>query len=254
MKTLTNYMENVWIVIPTYNEAGNVEPMTKALLELNIPNSHLLFVDDNSPDGTGEIADELVHQYHDRVAVLHRQGEKGLGRAYVAGFKDVLERGATAVVQMDCDFSHRPQDVPQLLAELPGADLVIGSRYVPGGDTDPDWGIGRKALSWWANLYARAILRLPIADATAGFRAWRRDTLLGIGLDRILSQGYVFQVEMSYVTWRLGYKVAEIPIFFPDRRIGQSKMTMPVKFEAAVRVWEVRFRHRKLSPVDVITE
>lgn len=237
-----------WVVVPTYNEASNIEALAAALLALDVPGLRVLFVDDASPDGTGQLAAGLAAQHPDRIAVLHRQGARGLGRAYVAGFRDVLDRGASAVVQMDCDFSHQPQDVPRLLAALADADLVIGSRYVSGGGVDPTWGLNRKALSSWGNFYARTILgQRSVNDATAGFRAWRRETLEGIGLERILSQGYVFQVEMTYVAWKLGYRLVEIPIFFPDRRAGVSKMTIPVKIEAALRVWEVRWRHRGLS-------
>lgn len=237
-----------WVVVPTYNEAANIEAMATALLALDVPNLRILFVDDASPDGTGELADGLAAQHPERMAVLHREGARGLGRAYIAGFRYVLERGASVIVQMDCDFSHQPQDVPRLLAALADVDLVIGSRYVSGGGVDPTWGLNRRALSSWGNFYARMILGLrSIRDATAGFRAWRRETLAGIGLERILSQGYVFQVEMTYVAWKLGYRLVEIPIFFPDRRAGVSKMTIPVKVEAALRVWEVRWRHRGLS-------
>jgi dolichol-phosphate mannosyltransferase len=252
---MTEYLSSPWIVIPTYNEAGNVEPMAQALKALNFPNLHLLFVDDDSPDGTGALIDTLVKRYSGEVFALHRKGERGLGRAYVAGFGYALDQGATAVVQMDCDFSHQPKDVPHLLNALAEADLVIGSRYVEGGGVDPSWSLNRKALSSWANFYARTILSMhSVKDATAGFRAWRSETLKGIGLHRILSQGYVFQVEMTFVTWRLAYKIREIPIFFPDRHVGESKMTVPVKIEAALRVWEVRWRHRKLTRRDRLAE
>ena len=238
------------IVIPTYNEAGNVRPMTEALLGLNLPDLDILIVDDESPDGTGRIADELTTEYPDQISVLHRTGRRGLGRAYVDGFRCALEHGAEAVVQMDCDFSHSPEDVPRLLAHLTDYDVVIGSRYVKGGQTDKDWELGRVLLSWWANLYTRLILQSSIRDITAGFKAWRRETLLGIDLDVIRSQGYVFQVEMVYVTHRLGYETVEIPIYFEDRRIGESKMTMPVKIEAALGVWRIWCRHHHLQPSD----
>jgi len=244
-----------WVVIPTYNEAGNVEPMAEALMALHVPNLHLLFVDDESPDGTGALIDTLIERFPGTISALHRKEERGLGRAYVAGFGHALEHGATAIVQMDCDFSHQPKDIPMLLANLSDADLVIGSRYIKGGSVDPSWSLNRKALSSWGNFYARAILGLNAAkDATGGFRAWRRETLLGMGLHRILSQGYVFQVEMTYVAWRLGYKIKETPIFFPDRHVGESKMTMRVKIEAALRVWEVRWRHRHLTKNNRLTE
>ncbi len=239
------------VVIPTYNEAENVRPMTEALLELGIPALEILIVDDGSPDGTGHIADELAAQYSGRVHVLHRTGPRGLGVAYIDGFRWALEHGADLIAQMDCDFSHSPEYIPQFLEHVRDYDVVVGSRYVPGGKTDEDWGRGRWLLSWWANsIYTRMILRCKVKDATAGFKCWRRETLQGIDLSRIRSQGYVFQVEMAYVTERLGYHVLEIPICFEDRRIGRSKMTMPVKIEAALRVWEVRWRHCHLQPHD----
>jgi dolichol-phosphate mannosyltransferase len=174
-----------------------------------------------------------------------------LGRAYVDGFRWALAHDADFVIQMDCDFSHSPSYVPQFLEQIEHYDVVVGSRYVEGGRTDEDWGWGRWLLSWWANsVYTRLILGCRAKDATAGFKCWRRETLQGIDLSHIRSQGYVFQVEMAFVTERLGYRVLEIPIYFEDRRIGQSKMTMSVKIEAALRVWEVRWRHRHLRPRD----
>jgi len=242
------------IVIPTYNEAENVGPMTEALFGLGIPALDILIVDDESPDGTGRIADELAARHPDRVRVLHRTGPRGLGRAYVDGFRWALDHGADFIVQMDCDFSHSPSYIPQFLEHIQDYDVVVGSRYVQGGKTDEDWGWGRWLLSWWANsIYTRLILGCKAKDATAGFKCWRRETLQSIDLSRISSQGYVFQVEMAYVTERLGYRVLEIPIYFEDRRIGRSKMTMPVKVEAALRVWEVRWRHRHLRPRDRLT-
>lgn len=224
--------------------------MTEALLALELPELDILFVDDESPDGTGRIADQLTNEYPGHVHVLHRTGQRGLGRAYVDGFGWALENGAEAVVQMDCDFSHSPGDVPRLLEHLSNYDVVVGSRYVKGGSTDDEWELGRLLLSWWANHYTRLILQSPIRDVTAGFKAWRRETLLGIDLDAIRSQGYVFQVEMAYVADRLGYSTLEIPIYFEDRRIGQSKMTMPVKVEAALGVWKIWWRHHHLRPSD----
>jgi dolichol-phosphate mannosyltransferase len=210
----------------------------------------VLIVDDESPDGTGVIADELADEHPGEVDVLHRRGEKGLGRAYVDGFGLALAQGAEAVVQMDCDFSHDPADVPRLLSHLGAYDVVIGSRYVEGGRTADDWERGRVLLSWWANLYTRLILGSSIQDITAGFKAWRRETLEGIELQAIRSQGYVFQVEMAYVTNQLGYETLEVPIYFEDRRVGESKMTMPVKVEAALGVWRIWWRHHHLDPSD----
>ena len=238
------------IVVPTYNESENVGPMTEALLGLGLPELSVLVVDDESPDGTGLIADELAARHPGQVRVLHRDGKKGLGRAYVEGFGRALEQGAEAVVQMDCDFSHAPQDVPRLLAGLKTYDVVVGSRYVAGGRTDEDWERGRVLLSWWANLYTRTILGSSVRDITAGFKAWRRETLMGMNLEAIRSQGYVFQVEMAYVASRLGFRTLEIPIYFEDRRIGESKMNMPVKIEAALGVWRIWWRHHHLRPAD----
>jgi dolichol-phosphate mannosyltransferase len=244
-------VKKLTVVLPTYNEAENVGPMTEALLALGIPGLGILIVDDESPDGTGRIADRLAAQHPHRMHVMHRSGPRGLGRAYIAGFRWALERGADLVVQMDCDFSHSPSYVPQLLEHIEAYDVVVGSRYVEGGKTDESWGMGRWLLSWWANsVYTRLILGCKVRDVTAGFKCWRRETLRGIDLGRIRSQGYVFQVEMAYVTERLGYRVLEIPIYFEDRQIGQSKMTLPVQIEAALRAWEVRWRHRRLKASD----
>jgi dolichol-phosphate mannosyltransferase len=208
----------------------------------------VVVVDDASPDGTGQVADRLAAHHPGRVLVLHRTGERGLGRAYVNGFRLALEMGAQYIVQMDADFSHSPGDVVRLLEACKGADLVIGSRYVEGGGLDSDWNWWRRFLSWWANrVWAQAFLRTQIQDATAGFRCWRRATLEGIGLDRVRSNGYVFQVEMSYMAERLGYRIVEIPIFFEDRRVGRSKMTIGVKFEATWRTAALRWRHRNLA-------
>ena len=242
------------IVIPTFNEADNVKPMVEALLVLDISYLEILIVDDESPDGTGRIADELVERYPAQVKVIHRTGLRGLGWAYVDGFRWALDRGADYIVQMDCDFSHSPEYIPQFLEHIQDYDVVVGSRYVEGGKTDERWSWGRWLLSWWANsIYTRLILGVKTKDTTAGFKCWRRETLEGIDLGRIRSQGYVFQVEMAYVTERLGYRVLEIPIYFEDRRIGQSKMSVPVKIEAALRVWDVLWRHRHLRPKDRLT-
>jgi dolichol-phosphate mannosyltransferase len=238
------------IVVPTYNEAENVTPMVDTLLGLELPDLDVLIVDDESPDGTGRIVDQLVDRYPGQVYALHRSGERGLGRAYVDGFRWALQHGAEAVVQMDCDFSHSPQDVPRLLACLSECDVAVGSRYVEGGQTDEEWEVGRQLLSRWANLYSRAILRSSVRDFTAGFKAWRRETLGAIDLSAIRSQGYVFQIEMAYVTERLGFRIREIPIYFEDRRIGASKMTIPVKVEAALGVWSIWWRHHQLGPGD----
>jgi dolichol-phosphate mannosyltransferase len=236
------------VVIPTYNESENVSPMTQALLGLGLQDLQVIFVDDQSPDGTGDIIDILVAENPGQVHAMHRTGPRGLGVAYKDGFRWALDQGADVIVQMDCDFSHSPSDVPRLLEHIPEYDVVVGSRYTSGGKTDEDWGFGRVLLSWWANVYARVILGSRVRDTTAGFKAWERQALQGIDLDSIRSQGYVFQVEMAFVCQRLRYRVLEVPIYFEDRQIGQSKMTLPVQIEAALRVWEVRWRHRRLRP------
>jgi len=238
------------VVLPTYNEADNLESIVRALWALPLSSLDVLVVDDASPDGTGHIAEELAATKPGRLHVIHRAGKEGLGTAYIHGFRQALAAGADAIVQMDCDFSHSPIYLPGFVSRLDEYDVVVGSRYVPDGRLDERWEKGRVLLSAWGNWYARVLLGLRVRDATAGFKVWRRTTLLGIGLDRIHSNGYVFQVEMAYVAERLGYRALELPIYFEDRRIGQSKMTIPVKFEAAWRVWEVALRHRRLTPAD----
>ena len=239
------------IVLPTYNEKENLETMIETLLALPVPDLSILIVDDNSPDGTGEIADNLAAKLPDRVSVLHRQGKLGLGTAYIEGFRIALDKGADHVMQMDCDFSHDPKYIPQMIdkKEDCDCDIVIGSRYVKGGSLDETWGVGRKLLSWFANsIYVRLILRTKAKDATGGFRLWKREVLEGMDLNRIRSNGYVFQVETIYVAEKLGYTDEEIPIYFADRKIGTSKMSFKVQLEAALRVWQVFMRHRKLNP------
>ncbi len=247
-------MTNVAIVIPTYNEAENLPKMTSALFELPLPNLHLIIVDDDSPDGTGALADQLVAKYPDCVEVIHREGKRGLGTAYITGFKRAIANGADRIVQMDADFSHSPHYIPKMVANCDDYDVVVGSRYVSGGKLDERWSWWRYALSWWANsIYTRLILGLRAKDTTAGFKCWRRETLLGIGLDRIHSNGYIFQVEMACLTEKLGYRVLEIPIYFKDRHIGKSKMTVPVKLEAALRTWQIAWRYRSVQPQDRAT-
>jgi dolichol-phosphate mannosyltransferase len=238
----------VCVVLPTFNEADNLPAMVAALLALPVPDLQVVVVDDSSPDGTGQIADRLARHHPDRVHVHHRTGHRGLGRAYIEGFKQALAMGAQYIVQMDADFSHSPDDVLRLLDAVQEVDVAIGSRYVEGGELDGDWSWWRRFLSWWANVvWTQSFLGISIKDSTAGFKCWRRATLEGIGLDRIHSNGYVFQVEMCYVTDRLGYRTVEVPIFFEDRRVGRSKMTMSVKLEAAWRVFDIRWRHRGLK-------
>ncbi len=238
----------IMVVIPTYNEASNLPTLIGELLALGALDLEVLIVDDNSPDGTGQVADDLAERYPDRVHVLHRPGKLGLGTAYVTGFGYALEHGSDLIIQMDADFSHSPAYIPQFVEAIEGYDVVIGSRYVSGGSLDERWSWWRYLLSWWANsIYTRLILSVNIRDATAGFKCWRRATLEGIGLDRVRSNGYVFQVEMAYLTEKLGFRFLEIPIHFEDRRIGQSKMTVPIKIEAALRTFQIRWRHSRAT-------
>ena len=236
----------ITLIIPTYNEVENLPKIASALTELQIPGLNLLFVDDNSPDGTGKLADELSSRSEGRISVMHRTGKQGLGSAYIQGFGKAVSEGAEVVGQMDADFSHPPEKVRELLQALESCDIALGSRYVQGGKLDEKWPLWRKMLSGWGNFYARTILGLPHRDVTGGFRLWRRECVLGMPLDRIRSNGYNFQVEMIYVATRLGYKIKEIPIYFADRREGQSKMSLKIQIEAALRVWQLLWLYRDL--------
>jgi dolichol-phosphate mannosyltransferase len=237
------------VVVPTYNERENLPKFIEAVFALNIPHFEVLVVDDNSPDGTGKIADELREVYQQRVHVLHRQQKQGLGPAYIAGFRQALALGADYIVQMDADFSHQPHYLLTMLETIPQYDMVLGSRFMKGGGVDESWSVYRKFLSLWANrVYTPLILGLPVYDATGGFKMWRKETLIGMDLRRIESNGYVFQVEMTYVAHRLGYRIGEFPIYFPDRQMGTSKMSSKVAIEAAMRVWQILARHRQLKP------
>jgi dolichol-phosphate mannosyltransferase len=233
----------VWVVVPTYDEADTIEPLVDAVRAALPSPRRVLVVDDSSPDGTGELADRLAER-HDDVAVLHRAEKHGLGPAYLAGFRTVLEGGADLVVQMDADFSHDPTDLPGLIAAARHADLVVGSRYVAGGRVT-DWGPGRRAVSRWGSRYARAVLGMRVHDMTSGFKCWRREALDGIDLASVRSQGYAFQVEMTYRAHAAGFTVVEVPITFRDRRVGESKMTGSIVVEAALRVPKLRFGPRR---------
>lgn len=235
------------IVTPTYNEAENLPRLVSALFDLSLADLSLLVVDDNSPDGTGQIADSLAAAHPGRLSVLHRAGKLGLGTAYIQGFNLAIQDGAQAIAQMDADFSHPSELVPRLLDALQTCDVAMGSRYVPGGAVDERWPFWRRGLSAFGNIYARAILRLPVRDATGGFRIWRRETLLAMPLERVRSNGYAFQVEMAYIACLLGFSFQEIPFYFADRRWGQSKMSFRIQREAAVRVWQMLWEYRRLG-------
>ena len=230
-------------VIPTYNEAENLPALVAALLALPL-DLNVLVVDDASPDGTGAIADGLAQAHPGRVEVLHRTGRRGLRGAYLEGFQLAFGRKPDAIAQMDADFSHDPARLPDMVAALADADMVLGSRYVAGGSVDERWPIWRKGLSAWGNFYARTILGFKLRDTTTGYRLWRREVLEAMPLDEIRSSGYVFLVEMVYIAQKLGYRLAEVPIHFNDRRFGTSKMSLRIQLEAAARVWQVRFGRR----------
>jgi dolichol-phosphate mannosyltransferase len=227
---------NAWVCLPTYNERENLEKMIRALEPLAVS---VLVIDDNSPDGTGDIADRLAAEVAN-VSVLHRERKEGLGPAYLAGFRRALAHGAELVLEMDCDFSHDPNDVPRLIAAAEGgADLVLGSRYVPGGGT-ANWGLVRRIISWGGSFYARVLLGVRIRDLTGGFKCYRRRVLETIDLDAVHSKGYAFQIETTYRTLQQGFRVVEIPIRFADRTEGQSKMSRAIVLEAVARVPALR--------------
>ena len=232
------------VVMPTYNEADNLVQMVAELMTLELDGLETLIIDDNSPDGTGQIADDLAAQYANRVHVVHRQGKMGLGTAYITGFRYALDAGVDYVIQMDADFSHSPSHLPHLLERIQECDVVIGSRYVPEGRVDEKWSPWRRFLSWGGNFYARVITGLRIHDTTGGFRCFRRQALLALDLDRIRSEGYAFQIEVAYACQRKGLRLCEIPIYFEDRSMGLSKMSSRIILEAVWRVWQMRWRYR----------
>lgn len=238
----------ITIITPTYNEAENLPNLISALFSLPLDLS-ILIVDDNSPDGTGRIADELAAAYPARVDVLHRSGKMGLRSAYLNGFQKALNGGAQAIVQMDADFSHDPSALVEMAKLLEASDLVIGSRYVKGGSVDKHWPFWRKELSAFGNYYARIILGLPLHDVTTGYRMWRRETLTRMPLERIQSSGYFFQVEMAYLAHCLEFNIDETPIYFADRRLGKSKMSFGIQMEAAFRIWKVWWQYRDLRKI-----
>lgn len=228
-----------WVVLPTYNEADNVGTIVPAILE-QLPNARVLVVDDDSPDGTGRLADRLAVA-DERVRVEHRRRKEGLGRAYLAGFRTALDGGAERIVQMDADWSHAPAYLPRMVAELEdGADLVIGSRYVAGGGVR-NWGFLRRFVSRGGSVFARAVLRLSPHDLTGGFKAWRREALAGLPWDELHSGGYVFQIETTFLASRRGARIVEVPIVFEDRRVGVSKMSRRIIVEALFVVLRLRF-------------
>jgi dolichol-phosphate mannosyltransferase len=236
-------MPMVWLCLPTYNERDNLEEMLRALGRVFTEHSldgRVLVIDDASPDGTGELADRLAVELG-FVEVLHRPSRQGLGPAYLDGFRHVLDAGAGLVVQIDCDLSHDPEDVPRLVDAAAGADLVLGSRYAPGGGTR-NWGLVRRAVSRGGCFYARAVLGVPVRDLTGGFKCFRREALEALDFDRLSSRGYAFQIETTYRTIRAGFRVVEVPIVFSERRAGGSKMSGAIVLEALWKVPALRLR------------
>jgi dolichol-phosphate mannosyltransferase len=225
------------VCLPTYDERENIGPIVEAILA-SAPELDVLVVDDGSPDGTGELADAIAAR-EPRVNVLHRERKEGLGKAYLAAFDWALRRGYALVLEMDADFSHDPKYLPALLAKAEEADVVLGSRYVAGGGT-VNWGLGRRILSRGGSLYARAILGIPVRDLTGGFKCFRREVLEAIELSTVECTGYAFQIELTYRAVRRGFRVAEVPIVFVDRRVGRSKMSRRIVLEAIRKVWSIR--------------
>jgi dolichol-phosphate mannosyltransferase len=232
-------LQRALVVVPTYNESENLPRLVPSILSRD-ERLEILVVDDSSPDGTGQLA-ERIAAAEPRVHVLHRAGKLGLGTAYLAGFKWGLERGYDYILEMDADFSHDPAHLPQFLAAIGEYDVVLGSRYLQGRVTVVNWPITRLLLSYFANVYARWVTGLPIGDATGGFKCFRREVLQAIPLDRVESNGYAFQIEMSFRAWKKGFRLGEIPIMFVDRDAGESKMSGRIVREAVWRVWRLRY-------------
>ncbi|MGI9182755.1 MAG: polyprenol monophosphomannose synthase [Longimicrobiaceae bacterium] len=231
-------MQRALVVVPTYNESENLPRLLPAILAQD-PRLEVLVVDDASPDGTGKIADQIARSER-RVHVLHRSGKLGLGTAYLAGFRWGLAEGYDVLLEMDADFSHDPSHLPRFLAAIESYDVVLGSRYLQGRVTVVNWPMGRLLLSYFANIYARWVTGLPVADATGGFKCFRSSVLTAIDLDSVESNGYAFQIEMSFRAWKKGFRIAEIPITFVDRDSGHSKMSKQIVREAVWKVWRLR--------------
>lgn len=234
------------IVIPTYNEKENLPILLENIFALKQESLYVLIVDDNSPDGTGQLADKLKEKYQPYLQVFHRPAKTGLGRAYIEGFQIAIDEGADIIGQMDADFSHPIDKIPALIAAASKGNIAVGSRYVKGGSLDDKWPLWRKALSSFGSSYSRAILRVKLNDVTAGYRFWPRQALSAMPFDRIGSGGYVFQVEMSYVANKLGFQFTEVPIHFAERVAGISKMSFRIQIEAAIQVWLLPRRYRDI--------
>lgn len=233
------------VIIPTFNEAENLPELVSALFLLPL-DLQILIVDDNSPDGTGALADILAGKYAGKISVIHRAGKLGLRSAYLEGFYQAMNEGVDCIAQMDADFSHSPEILMQMTEQIKEYDMVLGSRYVKGGSVDQEWSAWRKSLSRFANFYARTILGMPTRDVTTGYRLWRCDTLRAMPLEKIRANGYIFLVEMAYLAHCLEFRLGEVPIHFADRKRGKSKMSFRIQAEAALRVWQVLMRYHPM--------
>ena len=233
----------VVVVIPTYNEAENLEDMAAAIFSLPIPDTSLLIIDDNSPDGTGDIADSIARINGERFKVVHRQKKLGLGPAYIQGFREAIDWGAEVIVEMDADFSHDPKYLTELVEYIQDNDVVVASRYTQGGEADRDWGVSRLMLSTFGNLYASLMTGVKVKDSTSGFKAFRKHVIESIDFDSFICKGFAFQVEMAYVCQRKGFKIFEIPVKFTDRRKGKSKINYSIIIEALIKIPMMRLKH-----------
>ena len=238
---MTDSTAGILVIIPTFNEADNIPRIVPLVLNQD-PRIEVLVVDDNSPDGTGDLADDLADEL-DRVHVLHRSGKQGLGRAYLEGFEWGLERGYALLIEMDADFSHDPDALPEFIAKAGDFEVVLGSRYVGGRVTVINWPMNRLLISYFGSRYARFVTGLPVRDATGGFNCWRREVLEALDFDRIESNGYTFQIELKLRAWRRGFSLTEIPIIFAERDSGESKMSKKIVLEAVWKVWKLRLLH-----------
>lgn len=240
--------ERAVVVVPTYNEAQNLPELVNRLFSLPVATLSLIVIDDNSPDGTGALAEELAKTHPGHIRVLHRTGKLGLGTAYVAGFRTALDEGADVVIQMDADLSHAPEYIPGMLTALEGADVVVGSRYISSGSVEKGWAPGRKLLSVLGNFYARRVLNVPTRDVTSGFKVFRRYVLERLDLSTLRCRGFAFQAEVTYLCHRRGYDVIEYPIHFYERSRGGSKITWQIVWEALWRIPQLRWRRMPSSP------
>ena len=232
------------VVVPTYNEAGNLPELVERLFALEVAGLEFLVVDDNSPDGTAAVAEKLESNHPGRIHILRRLSKQGLGPAYVAGFRRALELGADLIIQMDADLSHPPEHIPAFLEQLETHDIVVGSRYVPGGGTDAQWGLKRRLLSSGGNLYTRLVSGVRLKDPRSGYKGFRREVLESIDLGALRSRGFVFQTEVASRCQQLGYRMVEVPILFYDRKVGQSKMSLSIILEALWRLFQIRWASR----------